>query len=255
MTKRRAFTLVELLIVIGIIAVLAGLFLSTGRKAREQANATICSNNLRQLALAFTAYTQDNEDRFPHYAGSTPAPEDWIYWREPPPDPSREFRRSPILKYVKGEATRLLTCASDDTTVRPATGDATNKAYRFSYTMNTMFSSSVPDPRTGAKLSRAAVKDPSRKILLIEEAEVSINDGAWDPTQAGNRSGEGYLSTRHFNKPRDPEPNGDLLSRPDRSDRGVVAFADGHAETVSRADTWQPMHYDPRSEAPRDPGR
>ena len=246
--KRRAFTLVELLIVIGIIAVLAGLFLTTGKRAREQANAALCSNNLRQLALAFNSYTMDNDDRYPHYAGPTPEPEDWIYWQQ---TRVNEFPKSPILRYIKGDPNSLLHCPSDDVSVRP---NSYPSPYKFSYTMNQRFTSREPDP-TRPRLSRSTVRDPSRKILLLEEAEATIDDGAWDPTQSGNRTGEDYLSTRHFAKPRNPEPTGKLLSRPDRSEKGVVAFADGHAEPVTRADTWQPMYYDPRSEAGRDPNR
>jgi prepilin-type N-terminal cleavage/methylation domain-containing protein/prepilin-type processing-associated H-X9-DG protein len=246
--KRSAFTLVELLIVIGIIALLAGLFLSGGKKAREQANSAICGNNLRQLALAFNAYTMDNDDRFPHFAGQQSNLADWLYWQNAPVLP---FERSPVLKYVKGNPESLLRCPSDDVTVRP---NSYPSAFKFSYTMNQRFTSLEADP-TRPRLARAMVKEPSRKILLLEESQLSIDDGAWDPTQAGNRSGEEYLSTRHFAKLRNPEPTGKLLGRADRSERGMAAFADGHAESITRADTWQPMHYDPRSEAPRDPNR
>jgi prepilin-type N-terminal cleavage/methylation domain-containing protein len=246
--KRRAFTLVELLIVIGIIAVLAGLFLTTGKRAREQANSVICSNNLRQLALAFNSYTMDNDDRYPHYGGQQSELDDWLYWQTAARLP---FERSLILKYVKGNPESLLRCPSDDITVRP---NSYPNAYKYSYTMNQRFTSREPDP-TRPRLSRSTVKDPSRKILLVDESPQSIDDSGWDPTQAGNRTGEEYVSTRHFAKPRNPEPTGKLLGRPDRSEKGVVAFADGHADIVTRADTWQPMHYEPRSEAPRDPNR
>lgn len=62
---RRGFTLTELLIVIGIIALLAGLLFPAATMVKRQANLVKCSSNLRQIAIAIGLYQQDKQDTFP----------------------------------------------------------------------------------------------------------------------------------------------------------------------------------------------
>ena len=74
MMKRRrafAFTLVELLVVIGIIAILISILLPTLNRARESARATKCLSNMRNLAQATLMFTQENRGLMPGRAGST----------------------------------------------------------------------------------------------------------------------------------------------------------------------------------------
>lgn len=61
-----AFTLVELLVVITIIAILAAILFPVFARTREKARAVSCSNNLRQLGTAIKIYVSDNDGKLPY---------------------------------------------------------------------------------------------------------------------------------------------------------------------------------------------
>lgn len=60
-----AFSLIELLVVVGIIAVLASLLIPALGMAKAQAKRVACGSNLRQIGLEWRIYLEDNESRFP----------------------------------------------------------------------------------------------------------------------------------------------------------------------------------------------
>ena len=63
--QRKGFTLIELLVVIAIIAILAAILFPVFGKAREQARKTSCSNNMKQIYLAFRLYGEDYDGWWP----------------------------------------------------------------------------------------------------------------------------------------------------------------------------------------------
>jgi len=67
---RRGFTLIELLVVIAIIAILAAILFPVFSRAREKARQSSCTSNLKQVGLAFIAYTIDNDEMWPPLACS-----------------------------------------------------------------------------------------------------------------------------------------------------------------------------------------
>src|SRR5688572_9050317 len=74
MSRRRAFTLVELLVVIGIIAVLIAILLPSLNAARRESNRVKCLASLREIGLGFHMYALAYKDKWPcavHDAGVT----------------------------------------------------------------------------------------------------------------------------------------------------------------------------------------
>jgi len=238
---RRGFTLVELLVVIGIIALLISILLPSLSRAREQAKAVKCLNNLRQVSLTFVMYANENKGNLPvrnASKGQGHKQWDWIYWQK-----GQDINDSIVVRYLSGASgivpKEVLRCPSDDYENHQLNDNtAADGPYFYSYTVNVYCISNNPITSTtnwyDRTLNLAKVKNSSQKILLGEEDEVHINDGSWvaDGGTNGTNEPADKLAIRHDYKKRLPDDSTNWSKNLDR--RGNVGFLDGHAEYVTR---------------------
>jgi prepilin-type N-terminal cleavage/methylation domain-containing protein len=124
---RPAFTLIELLIVMAIISLLLSILLPALGRARETSRRTVCGSNLRQMAIAFSQYAQENDSWFPakpHFSNPSPRMDQLATVQDRASSPSgpKEDEFGPnfagmIRDIVEKKATRYST-GDDDLTKR-----------------------------------------------------------------------------------------------------------------------------------------
>jgi len=260
--RRGGFTLVELLVVIGIIALLISILLPSLSRAREQAKQIKCLNNVRQLSMAFMMYANESKGTLPPLTASkSTAPNgkqwDWIYWEK-----SRDLNESNVVRYLSSGPgafvpAEALRCPSDDMASH-GTPSGGSEPYLYSYVVSTFVMNNGPSgnqtwpPPAGTVLQSwnppiniGRIKKSSDKILLGEEDERTIDDGHWvigngtDPVTT--EGGRNYLAIRHDSKKKNPDDATNWVKNLPR--RGNVAFLDFHAEYVPRSFAHDAAHY------------
>jgi prepilin-type N-terminal cleavage/methylation domain-containing protein/prepilin-type processing-associated H-X9-DG protein len=111
--KNRAFTLIELIIVIAIIAILAALLLPAVSRTKELGRSAVCLNNLHQIGIGLQIYVQDNQNFLPvMYDRPTN--------NTPPPGPAIN---QVLLPYVSG-VSNIFQCPSDKLKLFELTGSS-----------------------------------------------------------------------------------------------------------------------------------
>jgi len=228
----RAFSLIELLVVIGIIAILIGLLFPALGKARERGRAAVCASNLRQTATVAVQYAEDHP---PHHAPRTSFPifpaqlgvvdpqQSWVYTTRP---------------YFDSHLAAV--CPSDDSPhwsqPRPDMGDRRREV---SYGIN----AEVADPALRDQYTPPyeafggglhEVRQPAALIAFGEIAETG-------PHAIGD-----FVASVTFGVPFNRATYQWTIAAERHLQRPQYAFWDAHVEAAAIEDIYDPGSYDPQ---------
>ncbi len=234
MKQDKAFTLVELLVVLAVISILAGLLLPALAKTKSKASSVYCKNNLKQIQLGWCAYVQSNQDRFPPNVStkingftqvgvSNQWGNSWV-WGNAKTDTNTRGITNGILYPEVGSVT-VYHCPVDHSIVADHPGLRRFRSYSANLYLNVHIDSGdlqqgINDDSSSnlRTLDQLVNPGPSGTFVFIDEHEQSIGDGIFgffygDQIELGGWGGS--------------VPS-------DRHDRGCnLSFADGHVDHVA----------------------
>jgi prepilin-type N-terminal cleavage/methylation domain-containing protein len=241
---RRAFTLVELLVVIGIIAILIAVLMPVLARARAAGNRAVCLSNVRQLYTGILMYSQENHGWLPTAAWARDGvsfihyPEDWIHW-----EANRNLDDSAVARYVgRGDRLKeLLRCPSDRFDARKTLPgiSAGQGPYLYSYHMNENIGRNWK-PYASLGHSRITQWHAPAKKLMVTEGTV----GQPVIGYTGPLAEQHGVAVFHGNVPGFPE-----MQKGTKHGKNVsTVFFDGHAEGIDQDFAFDPSLFLPLSQ-------
>jgi prepilin-type processing-associated H-X9-DG protein/prepilin-type N-terminal cleavage/methylation domain-containing protein len=224
--KSLAFTLVELLVVIAVLAILAGLLLPAVAKAKAKSQAIYCANNMRQMQLAWYIYADQNEDVMPLNDVNTEGNDvlgSWVLGNAGLQADLSNLTNGTLYPYVGN--VRSYRCPTDF--AKTAGGVPVTRSYAIQVSLHSIgivaaFTWPAPYMQFAdcVKVASLVQPGPARTWTFIEPSAASHDYGSWDFYVLG-------LNQTWAHQPSDRHSSGCNLS-----------FADGHVERYG----WKAPH-------------
>ena len=223
--NRKGFTLIELLVVIAIVAVLAAILFPVFQKVRENARASACLSNMKQIGIALTQYTQDSDEKMFFRAGFKNSRSGYVP-SFPTTAPTNAWWDQ-LMPYIKSDA--VFVCPSD-ANVTNAPGSTPSSAGQVDPSGNPMPRSYIACV-SAESLSLAQIDDPVETMVVTEKwgsdytcgnSSTCIND-SWIEPYNGDMTTDATDPARLYKV-----GNRHTL-------RANCVFFDGHAKSYSMA--------------------
>jgi prepilin-type N-terminal cleavage/methylation domain-containing protein/prepilin-type processing-associated H-X9-DG protein len=209
--SRSGFTLIELLVVIAIIAILAAMLLPALSKAKLKAMGATCLSNQKQLAIAWTMYSDDNQDRLVNFDTIKNATGD-APWRYATPNPipavppgaSAEEKATLLLQagyqqgalYQYAPNVNVLHCPADARRRSPVVANPTTPPGAFA--RGSYSGVGTLNGQYAQLFKTSAITHPSERFLWVEENDPrgeNLNSWVMNPGTAPTFAGASFIDS------------------------------------------------------------